>query len=193
MNNPIIDPVKSVCNNYSCNKGKDIQVLNDSCYSICTAFGGGKTCEKDCEVFIENQRKRIFGVGHCDHQTPHKPVYWNQVPRFVPSLIRNGVDVQTARHKCKEMCNTQSLRAECVQYCDLDADAVVVEQPTIEPLEQPTIEPLEQPTVNPQSSIKYTRPVRENYEEPKSWNRHVFLLLCVISLIIILILFKYIR
>jgi hypothetical protein len=170
-----IDPVKAVCQKYDCVKTDDIQNLNDACYSICGAYNI-KSCEKDCEVFIEKQRKRIFGVGYCDHQTPHKPVYWNQVPRYVPGLLRSGDDVQIARDKCKQMCSTQRLANECSQYCDLDADAV-----TVQPLKE---------EFNLQNLSNEIKSNHEAYNENTQSNNMFLYSIALVSVIVLFLMIK---
>lgn len=133
MNNEYtINPVKATLQKYGKNYD-GIQALNDTCFGICAAFSGtsntynmDKFCEKQCSEMIENEKYRLFGVGSCDHQVPYKPVIWEQVPRYVPSLIKKGQDKETARLKCKQLCdiNVPLLKAECKDKCDLDANAV---------------------------------------------------------------------
>lgn len=127
-----INPVKATCIKYS---GKDhgIQGLNDTCFGICAAFSGtfdtfamDPICSQSCTDFIEQRKYELFGVGSCDHQVPYRPVAWQQIPRFIPRLLQQGMKVEQARSNCKNMCNSSVplLAAECRETCDLDANAV---------------------------------------------------------------------
>lgn len=131
--NYVINPVKATCMKYS---GRDngIQGLNDTCFGICAAFSGtydtfamDPKCTQACTDFIEQRKREIFGVGSCDHQVPYRPVAWQQIPRYVPELLRKkGIRVEDARKMCKNLCDTRVplLATECRQTCDLDANAV---------------------------------------------------------------------
>lgn len=123
-----INPVKATCLAHDCENGRDIQTLNDTCFGICSAFGNaglvGKNCQDKCVDFIEGQKHRIFGVGSCDHQTPYRPVYWEDIPRYVPSLLSKGYNLNEAKQKCLEMCNSQRMKTECKAYCEIDASAI---------------------------------------------------------------------
>jgi len=125
----IINPVKATLMKYS---GKDygIQGLNDTCFGICSSFNGtydiDPLCSQSCTDFIEQNKINIFGVGSCDHQVPYRPVYWKQTPRFIPSLLQKGLNLEQSRKTCKNMCNNAVplLAAECQENCDVDANAV---------------------------------------------------------------------
>jgi hypothetical protein len=125
-----INPVKATCMKNNCDS-LNLQSINDDCFGICTAFSGSpdpytadKTCQKSCVDLVEQRKKHIFGVGSCDHQFPYLPVYWNQVPRYVPALLKNGMKVEQARERCKNLCEKIQLKSECQEKCDLDANAV---------------------------------------------------------------------
>jgi hypothetical protein len=81
-------------------------------------------CSQACADLIEQKKRQIFGVGSCDHQVPYRPVFWNQVPRYVPMLLKKGINVETARSQCKSLCQNSSLSAECIEKCDIDTNAI---------------------------------------------------------------------
>lgn len=126
-----INPVKATCWKYD---GVDhgIQGINDTCFGICGAFSGTSdpynmdpVCTKACEDLVEKRKLEIFGVGSCDHQVPYKPVLWDEVPRYVPQLLKQGLSPSASRAKCKELCsNVTNLVAECRNRCDLDYNAI---------------------------------------------------------------------
>lgn len=133
-----INPVKATCQKF---KGREnsIQGMNDTCFGICAAFSGtfdtyamDPQCTKACEDFIEKKKYDIYGVGSCDHQAPSRPVFWGETPRYVPQLLKRGLPVEQARETCKNICVKKggTLVEECIEKCDLDANAV-------EPYEKP--------------------------------------------------------
>jgi hypothetical protein len=139
-----INPVKATCIKYT-GRENAIQGLNDTCFGICAAFSGtydtfamDPKCTQSCTDFIEQRKRDIFGVGSCDHQVPYRPVAWEQIPRYVPKLLKNkGMRVEEARKVCKRLCSKQVpfLATECQETCDLDANAV--EEYEIPPPPQP--------------------------------------------------------
>lgn len=172
-----INPVKATCIRYKDDENS-IQGLNDTCYGICAAFSGSQNvymidpdCAKSCQDFIEKKKKDIFGVGSCDHQTPYKPVIWNQVPRFVPKLLQKGLTVEQSREQCKVMCDksTPMLAAECREYCDVDANAVEVYKE-----EKP------KPKVSQPTMVKTSLKQEETKHPVLFWSVLVLLILCVI-------------
>ena len=125
-----INPVKATCLKY----GKDyrgIQGLNDTCFGICAAFSGtydtyamDPKCSKSCEELVEQRKHELFGVGSCDHQVPYRPVFWDQVPRYVPMLLRKGKTPEMAKKLCFDYCLKSSLKQECFDKCNLDFNAI---------------------------------------------------------------------
>lgn len=143
--NYVVNPVKATCMKYS---GKDhgIQGLNDTCFGICAAFSGtydtfamDPKCSQSCADFIEQRKHEMFGVGSCDRQVPYRPVAWQQVPRFVPRLLKKGMKVEQARQTCKNMCESAVplLVSECKEKCDLDANAIEEFSPPVKKMESP--------------------------------------------------------
>jgi hypothetical protein len=138
--NYIVNPVKATCMKFK--NTNSIQGMNDTCFGICAAYSGtfdtysmDPKCSQACADLIEQKKKQIFGVGSCDHQVPYRPVFWNQVPRYVPMLLKKGMSVEFARKQCKTLCQSSSLAAECIEKCDIDANAIeeYKEKPKIPP------------------------------------------------------------
>lgn len=126
-----INPVKAICTKFQ--PDCDIVEANDACYEICAAFSGttdpynmNPECTKMCDNYIEELRIMNFGVGRCDHQTPHKPVIWNQVPNYVPQLIRDGRSPQDALQQGLKMCaqHVPTLVNQCQDKCRLHYAAI---------------------------------------------------------------------
>lgn len=141
-----INPVKATCENLDSLDG--IQAVNENCFGICAAFSQtydtfemDPNCVASCEKLVEQKRKEMFGVGRCDHQAPYRSVFWGQVPRYIPTLLKQGYDLETAKMKCNELCeNVPNLSAECKAKCKLDSDAVEIpkiEQKSIKSESQP--------------------------------------------------------
>lgn len=125
-----INPVKAVCMKYDC-KNHGIQGLNTDCFGICAAYSGtfdtfemDPECTKSCTNLIEQRKREIYGVGSCDHQTPLRPVAWEQVPRYVPQLLKKGYSPQKALDACVDLCSSTSLPEECKETCLLDFNAI---------------------------------------------------------------------
>lgn len=129
-----VNPVKATCWKY---QGIDhgIQGINDTCFGICAAFSGTNDaynsdpkCTQACEDLVEKRKIEIFGVGSCDHQVPYKPVIWQEIPRFVPQLLRQGYSVEDSKERCLKMCEETSLVNECRENCLLDYHAIEVDK-----------------------------------------------------------------
>jgi len=126
-----LNPVKAVCNMKKWGKN-DINGINDACYGICAAFSSGDDayniqpeCAQACKDFLERRKHEIYGVGSCDHQAPYRPVIWDNIPRFVPNLIKKGKNPKEALEIGKKMCeNVPNLYNECVDLCNLDYSAI---------------------------------------------------------------------
>lgn len=157
-----INPVKATCAKYGANC--DIAKFNNTCYDICAGFSGttdpynmDPICTKTCDDYVEKQRVSQFGVGKCDHQAPYYPVIWNQVPHYVPSLLKN-MSPQQALVTCKKMCvqYLPNLTQECFDKCDLDYNAIENFQDiagiTIKPEKRPEIDVQEDSSSNGQKS-----------------------------------------
>jgi hypothetical protein len=74
---------------------------------------------------VEQRKHELFGVGSCDHQVPYRPVAWEQVPRYIPALMKAGLTKKDALTKCLDLCQSQNLLlSECQTHCIIDSDAV---------------------------------------------------------------------
>lgn len=125
-----INPVKATCMKYQGNC--DIANFNNTCYEICAGFSGttdpynmDPVCTKSCDDYVEMQRVAQFGVGKCDHQSPYYPVIWDQIPHYVPKLLKD-MSPEQARSVCKSMCSQYlpNLVQECHDRCDTDYNAI---------------------------------------------------------------------
>ena len=155
-----IDPVKATCMKYQ-NRDHGIQGINDTCFGICAAFSGTNDvynmdpqCSKSCTNFVEKRKKEIFGVGSCDHQVPYRPVIWQQIPRYVPELLKKGENKEQAKLSCFSMCEKYlpNLSSECKEACVVDYNAVVEEDyknpAKLQPEQQPEKQEKEYPEIN---------------------------------------------
>ena len=131
----IINPVKATCLKYANKQQNGIQGYNDTCFGICAAFSGtydtyamDPQCTQACTDLIEQKRYEIFGVGHCDHQVPYRPVVWGEIPRYVPSLLRKGLKPEQALSTCMRLCETSSLSEDCKAACRVDFSAIEPKQ-----------------------------------------------------------------
>ena len=75
----------------------------------------------------------------CNHKISTS-VAFNQIRHYVPDLINHGYSKENARSLCKQMCvkNGKNNVYECIQACDIDADAIVsiTQRPTSNPINQ---------------------------------------------------------
>jgi hypothetical protein len=145
-------------------------------------------CSKSCTEFIEKRKREIFGVGSCDHQVPYRPVIWQQVPRFIPTLLKKGLSPEQAKSKCLELCENTNLNEECKQDCILDYNAIDNQKIDNQKIDNPKID-------NP----KIDNPKMENYiygnykikkNKKDNYNYLSIILLTIIIVIIILISIK---
>jgi hypothetical protein len=97
----------------------------------CSAYSGtfdtfdmDPECTQACTDLVEKRKREIFGVGSCDHQVPYRPVAWEQVPRYVPKLLKKGMLPTEALNSCMQLCNSDSLANECKEKCILDYNAI---------------------------------------------------------------------
>lgn len=128
MSNYLINPVRAACMKSSNSNANGIQGYNNTCFGVCAAFSGtydtyamDPQCTKACEEFIEKKRHEIYGVGSCDHQVPYRPVFWGQVPHYVPILLKKGETPDNALNVCKKLCGTNQ---ECKDECYIDYTAI---------------------------------------------------------------------
>lgn len=105
--------------------------MNDTCFGICGAFSGTSdvyemdpACTKKCSNLIETRKRQLFGVGSCDHQVPYRPVLWQEIPRFVPRLMKDGYTPENALQKCLDLCKDNYDPVECSGKCYLDYSAI---------------------------------------------------------------------
>lgn len=128
-----LNPVKATCMKYGDRPTQyGIQGINDTCFGICAAFSGTNdiydmdpVCSKACTDLVEKRKHELFGVGSCDHQVPYRPVAWQQVPRYVPLLMKRGAPKEEAKQICLKMCQgVPNLVKECEDHCILDSNAV---------------------------------------------------------------------
>lgn len=125
-----INPVRATCMKYDCtNHG--IQGINDTCFNICAAYSGtydtfemDPQCVRSCTELVEERKRQLFGVGSCDHQVPYRPVAWEQVPRYVPNMLKRGYSPLEAKNTCIDLCKTTSLVRECQENCIVDYNAI---------------------------------------------------------------------
>ena len=127
----LVNPVKATCMKYAKSPTNGIQGYNDTCFGICAAFSGtydtyamDPQCSKACENLIEQKKHELYGVGSCDHQVPYRPVFWGQVPRYVPVLLKKGETPENSLNKCLKLCQTSNLVEECRDSCIVDFNAV---------------------------------------------------------------------
>lgn len=126
-----INPAKATCASMGDNTEMNIQEMNDTCFGICGAFSGtvdvynmDPECSKSCTNLIEQRKKQLFGVGSCDHQVPYRPVLWDETPRFVPKLLRDGFSPEHALSKCMQLCHSNYDSVACKEKCKLDYSAI---------------------------------------------------------------------
>lgn len=127
----LVNPVKATCMKYAKSPTNGIQGYNDTCFGICAAFSGtydtyamDPQCSKACENLIEQKKHELYGVGSCDHQVPYRPVFWGQVPHYVPVLLKRGETPENSLNKCLKLCETSNLVQECRDACVVDFNAV---------------------------------------------------------------------
>jgi hypothetical protein len=138
-----INPAKATVE-YCAKTGQcNLQEINDVCYGVCGAYsrdvGNVYNISEDlassCADLLEVRKKEIYGEGgSCNHQGPLRPVLWNQCPRFVPMLLRKGLEPQQALQVGKQMCQEiRGLENECMDNCDLDYSAIEDYKPATKP------------------------------------------------------------
>lgn len=127
----LVNPVRATCMKYANSPTKGIQGYNDTCFGVCAAFSGTSDtyamdpqCSKACEDLIERKKHELYGVGSCDHQVPYRPVFWGQVPHYVPVLLKRGETPENSLNKCLKLCETSNLSQECKDACVVDFNAV---------------------------------------------------------------------
>jgi hypothetical protein len=128
-----INPVRATLLKYK-DGNCGLQAINDTCFGICAAFNGVEnsqtidpSCAKSCEELIESRRIAKFGVGSCDHQAPYRPVVWDQVPHYLPQLLKKIPDSRKAKQVCMKMCDERvpNMDTDCKINCETDYNAIV--------------------------------------------------------------------
>jgi hypothetical protein len=131
-----INPVKATLESCGGIENCGIQEMNETCYGICGAFTGTNDqynllpgCGEACAELIDQKRLRMYGVGHCDHEAPYPPVLWQETPRWVATLTREGkATPKEALKYCLAKCEgVPNLYHECRNNCKLDYSAIVKE------------------------------------------------------------------
>ena len=119
--NLVINPLKSICLKYK-NKDVGINELNDTCYGICASFNKtndlyqiDRNCSKICEELV-NSKKDDY-----EKQTPYKPIIWQQIPTYIPDLLKKGIHKNQLLIECKKLCKNN---LECKEKCELDFNAI---------------------------------------------------------------------
>ena len=119
--NLVINPLKSICLKYK-NKDVGINELNDTCYGICASFNKTNdlyeidpNCSKICDELV-NSKKHDY-----EKQTPYKPIIWEQIPTYIPDLLKKGIDKNQVLIECKKLCKNN---LECKEKCELDFNAI---------------------------------------------------------------------
>jgi len=115
----------------------DLANINNTCYEICGAFSNSTDvdnmdpkCTASCKALITEQKMLQLGQSNCDHQAPYPPVLWEQVPNFVPRLVKAGMPPKKALEKCRELCieSVPTLYKECQDRCLLHYNAIELEE-----------------------------------------------------------------
>jgi hypothetical protein len=109
----------------------DIADINNTCYSVCSAFEGvtspweiNEKCSEKCGKAIEKLRVNDFSATSCAHPAPLRPVIWNQSPAFFPKEYEKTGDIQKALERCQELCNNTKYPKQCMQDAIIQSYAV---------------------------------------------------------------------
>lgn len=122
-----INACKACKNNYDI---KDINNINQCCYDTLGAFEGAtsinsfrdKPQAENCKMCVQESIKAL-GRDPCEFRLPGYPT-WVQVPHYFPALLEQEGNVEKAKTKCIEACNSNRYKLECIKRCKIDADAV---------------------------------------------------------------------
>jgi hypothetical protein len=164
-----------------------LQGMNDTCFSICSAFSGtpdvynmDPVCTQTCKDFVEKLRYEVFGVGSCDHQQPLLPVVWEQYPNYVPDLIKKGLTPEDALREGMALCdkNVPLLASQCKDDCRLHYNA---------------IENIEKPMLKHHHTVKNINPVKT--ESPKEVMSKIedYKWIILTGLLVVIFLFFYFK
>lgn len=191
-----INPVRATCMKA---EGTDfgLQAANDTCYGICAAYSQNSDlwqadpqCVKACDDYINERRIEIYGVGQCDHQTPFHPVIWDQVPRYVPYLLKNGREPQQAMGECMQLCDkfVPMLKEECRDKCIIDFNAIEPYEETKSAAPKPLV-----PMIQKQGQNKLKIPIKSTSSSSSNSTLVPVIIVSVAVVLILLFLFYNMR
>lgn len=111
----------------------DINNINNCCYNIVAGYvGSAKYPEiieseyaKKCQKCIEYSTK-MNGKSLCYWRNFRKPVIYTQVPHYFPDYYKQCGSKQEALRMCKQQCLNSSYPGECIEQCQLEADALII-------------------------------------------------------------------
>ena len=111
----------------------DINNINNCCYNIVAGYvGSAKYPEiinsqyaKKCQQCIDISTK-MNGKTPCYWRNFRKPVIYTQVPHYFPEYYKECGDKQKALVMCKQQCLTSGYPGECIEQCQLEADALIL-------------------------------------------------------------------
>jgi len=112
----------------------DINSINNCCYNICAGYIGSSKypeiinshCAKMCQQCV-NKSTQLNGKAPCYWRNFDKPVIYTQVPHYFPEYFNQTKNKNQALAMCKNACNSSSHPGECCEQCQLDADALMID------------------------------------------------------------------
>ncbi len=130
--NVYINPCKACSKKYE-NEGCSINSMNNCVFETSAAFANipslnaisteGTNIGEQCIANIRNKMGPF--PGWYKNRKLSKPAIFIQEPHYLPKLLQQGYDVETARNMCIRMCTSEG----CIENCNTDADAVEYIQP----------------------------------------------------------------
>ena len=121
-----INPCKACKKNYDI---KDINNINQCCYDTLGAYEGATLNDFRNRPEAENcnqcltESKLAMGRDLCEFRLTAYPG-WIQAPHYFPGFLESEGDVEKAKEKCMQACETNTYSGECQRNCKIDADAV---------------------------------------------------------------------
>jgi hypothetical protein len=118
----------------SCRKHKKGRVnVMSCCYETCRDWVGlgqnieGSDCYKSCKKCLD---KFIIedGKTECTYYTGI-PAVFEQVPAFLPDLYKETNDINKSVEICKLRCKKTPYPNTCMEKCEIDADAIIINPP----------------------------------------------------------------
>ena len=117
----------------ACRKNYDITDINDinqCCYDTLGAFEGANSLNafrnspeaQNCRQCVLDSMQSI-GRDPCNLRLTAYPS-WIQAPHYFPGLLTQEGNVETAKDKCLELCQSNRYAGECANNCKIDSDAV---------------------------------------------------------------------